>query len=147
MGERCTVCLEDGCEDTLPCGHAVHKGCLEEWTRYQPACPVCGRSCSSSTVKCRYCPREWKVEDAGGDEEETVSGRLLSLRAAHEAFEHPLEFHGTSAGPAESVGGGGLGGRGWQPGDPIVDDPGDDPPEEGECDAPKEEGSDRIQER
>uniref|UniRef100_A0A7S4DPM3 RING-type E3 ubiquitin transferase n=1 Tax=Lotharella globosa TaxID=91324 RepID=A0A7S4DPM3_9EUKA len=47
-GEKCLVCQ---CEyeageflKCLPCNHAFHNGCISDWLRQNPECPLCKRS-------------------------------------------------------------------------------------------------------
>ncbi|CAN6361921.1 unnamed protein product [Urochloa humidicola] len=46
---RCAVCQADYAEGDelrrLPeCGHAFHRGCIDQWLRRRPTCPVCRAS-------------------------------------------------------------------------------------------------------
>lgn len=49
--DECVVCRDafekpDTPVTVLPCGHIFHPGCLREWGRYNPVCPMCKRSIS-----------------------------------------------------------------------------------------------------
>merc|ERR1712232_1290378 len=53
--QECVICLRDQGHDEelatgesmwrgLPCGHAYHEECIDEWLRQQPRCPLCRES-------------------------------------------------------------------------------------------------------
>lgn len=46
--DACAICLtavRDGAEESmLPCGHAFHRGCVDEWFSRSKCCPQCRRS-------------------------------------------------------------------------------------------------------
>lgn len=38
----CVICQSDGLVfKTLPCGHHFHRGCVQQWLRKNPTCPLC----------------------------------------------------------------------------------------------------------
>ncbi len=37
----CTICMTDGTNDQLPCGHRFHKNCLARWLIKNSTCPTC----------------------------------------------------------------------------------------------------------
>ena len=39
--EPCPICLEEGSNVRLSCGHVFHKDCVNLWFHEQPTCPVC----------------------------------------------------------------------------------------------------------
>ncbi|KAM4027225.1 uncharacterized protein ACNLHF_023040 [Anomaloglossus baeobatrachus] len=48
-GERCPICIEDyqiGEQLTvIPCNHFFHLGCISDWLRSSPHCPLCRNHC------------------------------------------------------------------------------------------------------
>lgn len=49
---QCSICLEEGCNVTLACGHHFHIDCIEKWR--QPTCPICRHFLSSTSLRlCR----------------------------------------------------------------------------------------------
>ena len=41
---QCTVCLSEGCDTALPCGHLFHWACVRPWLDAKNACPLCKRA-------------------------------------------------------------------------------------------------------
>lgn len=37
----CTICLCEGCDEVLPCGHGFHAKCLVPWLWKNASCPLC----------------------------------------------------------------------------------------------------------
>lgn len=42
ISEECTICLENGTQHVLPCGHHFHHHCIYQWFEHPPpTCPIC----------------------------------------------------------------------------------------------------------
>ena len=57
LSSDCAICLADFCDDDrmaslLPCGHTLHKECLEKWTLHRPHAPKFGGSMVRSQDRC-----------------------------------------------------------------------------------------------
>ena len=37
----CPICLEEGCNWSLPCKHYYHKKCIKKWFDFNKSCPYC----------------------------------------------------------------------------------------------------------
>ncbi|KAL7718912.1 RING-type domain-containing protein [Entamoeba marina] len=42
--EQCTICYDNSCNVTLPCGHSFCDGCIITWSKSHPHCPLCHSS-------------------------------------------------------------------------------------------------------
>ena len=52
----CSVCLDEGCNALLVCGHSYHPKCIERWLRKSHFCPLCHREYIAQTkVFCQHC--------------------------------------------------------------------------------------------
>jgi len=61
LSSDCAICLADFCDDDrvaslLPCGHTLHKECLEKWTLHRPHAPKFGGSMVRSQQRPLWLP-------------------------------------------------------------------------------------------